>query len=171
MTPTSSPLDAITPLDPDRAQRREQAAATVDYFVFRLCGRAYALPPGSVELVAPAQTIVPVPTVPAHVRGVVHLRGRIIAVIDLAGALGVDGADAAVPGEARLVVMASRAHPFAFVADATLGIWAIAEGALIAGTDDGPIVHGRIEGPAGAATVIDPTVLLERVLGARGAAA
>jgi purine-binding chemotaxis protein CheW len=149
--------------DPDLAQPQARAIKTTDYFVFRLHARTYAVPPSSVESVAPVQRIVPVPTTGAHVRGVVHSRGRIIAVIDLAALLGIDDQ----PQEresARMIVVSAR-YPFAFIADATLGIWACADHTR--SNDDGPIVIGRIENGGEAATVIDAGAVIDRVVSLR----
>src|SRR5687768_12326421 len=122
--PDNQLLDETVARDPDRVRIDDEVVTYIDHFVFRLRGRCYALPPGSVEQVTPVQPIVAVPTVPPHVRGVVHLRGRIIAVVDLAALLGVDG-DPEPGGNPRLVVIGG-AQPFGFVVDGTLGIWAVA---------------------------------------------
>lgn len=151
--------------DPDRAQPKADAIKTSDHFVFRLQGRAYAVAPSSVESVAQMQRVVPVPTAGAHVQGIIHSRGRIIAVIALGALLGIDE-QAQLTDSARLVVVAAR-YPFAFVADATLGIWTCADGAQTRTTDDGPIVTGRIDHRGEAATVIDPNAVIERVVGSR----
>lgn len=158
-----APFDLDLLRDPDRAQPPADAIQTSDYFVFRLHGRAYAVAPGTVESVAQMQPIVPVPTAGAHVRGVIHTRGRIIAVIDLPALLGIDD-PAQLTESARLVVVSAR-YPFAFVADATLGIWSCADAAR--NTDDGPIVNGRIDHDGDAATVIDPNAVIERVVSLR----
>jgi purine-binding chemotaxis protein CheW len=157
--------DEVLGLDPDRPPQVEAIVAETEHFVFQLAGRTYTLPAASVELVAPPQTIVPVPTVPSHVRGIAHLRGRILAVIDLALVLGVEPDAAAGDADPRLVVMAASSHPFAFVADATRGIWTAPRDAINRGPDDGPIVRGRIESEGRAATVLDPAALLHRLLG------
>jgi purine-binding chemotaxis protein CheW len=162
--PTSQPLDDAQLRDPDRVSADEAPVTYIDHFVFRLCRRAYALPPGSVDLVAPVQALTPVPTVPAHVLGVTYLRGRIVAVIDLAALIGVEGRPEQ-GNDPRLIVVGGD-QPFAFVADGTLGIWSIA-GEPARMPDDGACVIGRVEGPDGAATLLDPVALLERLLDAR----
>jgi purine-binding chemotaxis protein CheW len=151
--------------DPDLAQPEASAIAATDYFVFRLRGRTYALRPSSIDLVSPMQPIVPVPTAGPHVRGVIHLRGRVIAVIDLASLLGIDDL-ASAHESARLIVVAGKT-PFGFVADATLGIWAFADDAQTRTTDDGPIVCGRIEDRGGAATLIDVRAIIDRIVSLR----
>ncbi len=140
------------------------ANPTTDYFTLALCRRVYALPPAHVEHVVPTQPIVPIPGAPAHVLGVVHLRGRIVTVVDLAGLLGIEGP--ASEGDPRLVVMTARAYVFAFQVDATLGLWPVI-GEMGAVASDGPLVIGRVAGATGAiATVLDPDAILDRILGA-----
>ncbi len=160
---SNAALDGDSLRDPDLAQPQEQAVSTTDYFVFRLNARTYAVTPSSVESVAPVQRIVPVPTVGAHVRGVIHTRGRIIAVIDLAALLGIDEAPAA-SESARMVVVSGR-YPFAFVADATLGIWACPDHTR--SNDDGPMVLGRIANGDEAATLLDAGAVIDRIISLR----
>lgn len=151
--------------DPDRTHSKVVESDATDYFVFRLCGRTYALMPGAIDLVAPTQPIVPVPTAGPFVRGVIHLRGRIIAVIDLAALLEIDTQPAPSDG-ARLVVIAASS-PFAFAVDTTLGLWAFARDAQTRTVDDGPIVCGRIEDRGGAATIIDTRAVFDRIVAMR----
>jgi chemotaxis signal transduction protein len=151
--------------DPDRQTPPVAALASTDYFVFRLRGRTYAMPPSSIELVVPMQPIVAVPTVGPHVLGVIYMRGRVIAVIDLPALLGLDDPQNADSSSRIAVVDASC--PFAFVCDATLGIWAFADNAQTRSSDDGPIVSGRIEDRGGAATLIDTSAVIARVMSLR----
>jgi purine-binding chemotaxis protein CheW len=151
--------------DPDRPHTKVGGNDSTDYFVFRLCGRTYALMPGAIDLVAPTQPIVPVPTAGPFVRGVIHLRGRIIAVIDLAALLEIDSAPS--PSEGSRLVVIAAASPFAFAVDTTLGLWSFARDAQTRTVDDGPIVCGRIEDRGGAATIIDTKAVFERVVAMR----
>lgn len=160
---SNAAVDADSLRDPDLAQPQAQAVSTTDYFVFRLHGRTYAVAPNSIESVAAMQRVVPVPTAGPHVRGVIHSRGRVIAVIDLAALLGIDNEPES-SESARMIVVSAR-YPFAFVADATLGIWACA--GLTRGNDDGPIVIGRIENNGEAATMIDARAVIDRVVSLR----
>ncbi len=152
--PSSSLLDPDRPVDPHPIE-------STDYFVFRLYGRTYALAPDCVELVAAVLPIVAVPTTGPHVRGLIYLRGRIIAVIDLAGLLGIEGPPLRAES-ARLVVL-DAPYSFAFAVDATLGIWEFAKDAQTRTIDDGPLVCGQIADRGGAATLLDPRAIVERV--------
>ena len=162
---SSETLDPASLRDPDRAQPHAAPIATSDYFVFRLRGRTYALAPSCVEIVVPLQPIVAIPTAGAHVRGVMYLRGRVIAVVDLVSLLGID--DGAQSNDPTRIVVVDAPCPFAFVADATLGIWAFADDAQTRTTDDGPLVSARIEDRGGAATLIDPRAVFDRVASGR----
>jgi purine-binding chemotaxis protein CheW len=163
--PATDMVDIETLRDPDRVQQHDTPTATSDYFVFRLRGRTYALAPSAVERVVPMQPLVTIPTASAHVRGVMYLRGRVIAVVDLAGLLAIDDQPAA-QDSARIVIVAAPS-PFAFVVDATLGIWAFADTALTRSNDDGPIVSGRLEDRGGAATLVDARAAFDRLVGVR----
>lgn len=152
-------------LDPDLVRPPTLVGEQTDIFAFRLCGRGYGLPAACVELVAPAQAPTPVPTVPLHVRGVVHLRGRILTVIDLAVVLGLGEAGLADERERRLVVIAAGQHPYAFLADTALGVRCVEASAVTTHvTDDGAMVRGRVDDGQGVITILDPEALLARLL-------
>lgn len=158
-------FDAEALHDPDRAEPQARASESNDYFVFRLRGRTYAMSPSSIELVVPMQPIVTVPTVGTHVRGVIHLRGRVIAVIELAALLGVD--DQPPLDETARLIICHTPCPFAFVAEATLGIWSLAGQMQARRAEDGPLVSGRIEDRGSAATLIDSRAVIDRVMSLR----
>jgi purine-binding chemotaxis protein CheW len=159
-------FDAESLRDPDRIEPVAAAIESTDYFVFRLRGRTYALAPSTVDLVVPMQPVVVVPTPGAHIAGVIYLRGRIIAVIDLAALLGIDDQPPS-HESARLIVLDAPCR-FAFVADATLGLWSFCNAAPSRSADDGPIVSGHIADRGGAATLIDPRAILEHLINLRG---
>lgn len=68
---------------------------------FRLCGRSFALPVSHVRGVHRAGQITPLPNSPAAVRGLTNLRGRVIAVIDLATQLGLGATE--IDGRCRIL--------------------------------------------------------------------
>ncbi len=53
------------------------------YVGVRLLDEPYGLPLDAVREAVPLHTIVPVPGVPAHVAGLVRIRGRVLALVDL----------------------------------------------------------------------------------------
>jgi purine-binding chemotaxis protein CheW len=158
-------------LDPDLLRPPAMAGAQTDIFAFRLSGRDYALPATAVELVAPPQAPTPVPTVPPHVRGIVHLRGRILTVIDLAVVLELD-TEAVDERDRRLVVVAADPHPYAFLVDATLGVRSVDDVDMHEPDelpDEGALVLGRVDDGHGVLTVLDPAALVAHMLASGGA--
>jgi purine-binding chemotaxis protein CheW len=56
---------------------------SVQMLVFEVGGRAHALEAASIEEIAAAVTITPIPGAPDSIEGVIDYRGRMIAVLDL----------------------------------------------------------------------------------------
>ena len=65
------------------ADTKQQEASEHTIAVFELNGEAYGVDTGVVREIARMQDIAPVPNTPAFIDGVMNLRGRIIAVVDL----------------------------------------------------------------------------------------
>jgi purine-binding chemotaxis protein CheW len=152
-------------LDPDaETTSAENPLVESVFFVVRLGSLAYALPPGVVEVVAPEQRPVPVPTAPSHVRGVVYVRGRIAVVVDLATLLGLDDAAAGDPAARRLVLVGVSGVGFAFVADEALGLWTCTGQPGLAEAADRP-VSGRFEHRGQVVAVLDPSSLVRCLAG------
>jgi purine-binding chemotaxis protein CheW len=151
--------------DPDAPVRTSAPAVEVAHFVFHLAGRAYALAPEHVELVAEVTRPVPVPTAPAHLRGVVHLRGRILTVVDLAAVLGLEPGTAGDPRDQRLLVVRLVDQPLAFVVDATAGVLSLPADALVRGDGSERVVAGRLTAGETTITVLFAPALLDAVLG------
>ena len=64
-------------------ERKEQSEATFHLVTFQLGNEEYGIEIASVQEIIRATDITPVPGAPAHVRGVINLRGKIIPVVDL----------------------------------------------------------------------------------------
>jgi len=78
------------------------------YLTFHLGDARYAVPVQVVREVIRIRTITPVPLMPAHVRGVINLRGTVLAVIDLRAKFAMDAIDY---GErACIVIFDLKAH-------------------------------------------------------------
>lgn len=71
---------------PQRSRTRRNATDT--YLTFALGDETFALPILRVREIIGITEITPVPRMPAHVRGVLNLRGKVIPVIDLRRRLG-----------------------------------------------------------------------------------
>ena len=59
------------------------AARPGRYLTFTLCRESYGLPVLSVREIIRLCPITPVPQMPAHIRGVINLRGKVIPILDL----------------------------------------------------------------------------------------
>jgi len=66
-----------------RNRLRLGRSAADKYLTFQLAGEHYGLPILKVREIIALPQVTPVPRLPAHVRGVVNLRGKVIPVIDL----------------------------------------------------------------------------------------
>jgi purine-binding chemotaxis protein CheW len=76
---SSSPAHPPTPA-PEAAGQAERVQ---EFLGFGLASESYALPLGSIREILKPPPITPVPRAPAHVPGIISVRGRIITVIDL----------------------------------------------------------------------------------------
>ncbi len=74
------------------------------YLGFRLGGETYGLAIGVVQEIAGMLPVTRVPGSPAHVRGVVNLRGRVVPVVDLRNLFGME----AVPETRRTCLVVCR---------------------------------------------------------------
>ncbi len=68
---------------PGRTRTTRSRSAADKYLTFVLGSEHYALPILKVQEIIGLLDITPVPRMPAHVRGVINLRGKVIPVIDL----------------------------------------------------------------------------------------
>lgn len=65
------------------AEKQDQTALLLHLVTFQLGREEYGVEIASVQEIIRATDITPVPGAPAHVRGVINLRGKIIPVVDL----------------------------------------------------------------------------------------
>jgi purine-binding chemotaxis protein CheW len=76
-------MDAIAVDERGTGAGFSAAALAGKYLTFSLGAEEYGLPVLKVREIIKVMDITPVPQVPAHVRGVINLRGKVIPVIDL----------------------------------------------------------------------------------------
>ena len=84
-----------------RDTTEERSDAAEGWISFRVAGRTLALPVSHIRGVHRAGHITPLPRAPRAVRGLTNLRGRVIAVIDLAAQLGLG--TTAIDGTSRVL--------------------------------------------------------------------
>lgn len=70
---------------------------TLEICVFRVGGHCFAIDSRSVAEVLSAATLAAVPLAPRGIVGLLHLRGRIVPVVDVSDPLGLPAGDAAAP--------------------------------------------------------------------------
>jgi purine-binding chemotaxis protein CheW len=109
----------------DALERRGQQAELPQeqpesWVVFALAGESYGLPVAAVQEILRAGTITRVPHAPAPVRGITHLRGRVLAVVDLRVRLGLP--PAALDERSRILVVDSRQRVLGLLVDAALQV-------------------------------------------------
>jgi purine-binding chemotaxis protein CheW len=129
--PSEAERDAIF------AQRAEALAAPIDTgeatdalpsLVFQLAGEAYAVPGWQVREVRPVGQLTPLPGAPAFVAGLINVRGRVVAALDLRPVFGLR-MDGATPNVVMLMaspggdvgVLASEAPALRWLREGDLG--------------------------------------------------
>ena len=86
-------MDAIAVDERGATAGFDAAALAGKYLTFSLGAEEYGLPVLKVREIIKVMDITPVPQVPAHVRGVINLRGKVIPVIDLRAKFGLPAQD------------------------------------------------------------------------------
>lgn len=125
--------------------------------------------PISVREIVPLAGVTPVPGAPAHVIGLVAVRGHVIAAFDPARFLGLaddEGARAAVAAYRPLLFMRAAAMQVGMVVDKVLGIRAIADDALkpvsvFQGRTIEPFVTAEHHGEHAVIALLDGDALVE----------
>src|SRR5438093_13018098 len=97
-------------------------AADARHVLFRAGGERFALPLEAVrEVVIPQPPFARVPRTAPGVRGAMNLRGRVLAVVDLASLVGLAGRPLAA-GQGQVVVLERDKRGFGLLIDAVLGV-------------------------------------------------
>ena len=136
------------------------------HVVFRVATERFALPLGSVrEVVLPQPPFARVPRCSEPVRGVMNLRGRVVAVVDLAALMGLP-AQQLEAGSGHVLILDQGKRTLGFLIGGVVGVEPLAP------IEDGPtgLVRGVAAASVGAVTVLGPEALAseaERLFGAR----
>lgn len=157
--------DADGPLRSGAGERVE----VTSYLCFRIGALRYALPARAVEEIVHAERPVPVPTAPPCFLGVVPLRGRVVAVADLAGLRGGVREQGHVwEREGRLVVFRAPGGLLALAADHAEGVRSLPRTELRPIEEEGSPawLAGRFDGGQSVVTLLDPDRLFEAFAGA-----
>lgn len=145
----------------EQAERLEQT----DYMVVAFGALRFGLPAAACREVLKLPRIVKVPRLPAHLPGIINLRGEIVAVTDLRPLLQL--AAGAPTGGFRLVVVAAGAMKTALLVERVEGLCAVADHrveALAEGVDHEArdLFRGKVEDAAGQLLLLDAVRLLAR---------
>jgi purine-binding chemotaxis protein CheW len=136
------------------------------HVVFRVASERYALPLAAVrEVVVPQPPFARVPRASEAVRGVMNLRGRVVAVVDLAPLVGLP-AQRLDTAAAHVLILDQGKRSLGFLVGAVLGVDAIPPPADPAGG----LVRGVAPATGGAVTLLGAEALTreaERLFGGR----
>ena len=136
------------------------------HVVFRVAGERFALPLGAVrEVVVPQPPFARVPRSSEAVRGVMNLRGRVVAVVDLAALVGL-AAQPLASGAGHVLILDQGKRALGFLIGGVLGV----EPLEPQGDGAPGVVRGVAAGRAGAVTVLAPEALAgeaQRLFGGR----
>lgn len=136
------------------------------HVVFRVASERFALPLGAVrEVVLPQPPFARVPRSSDAVRGVMNLRGRVVAVVDLAALMGL-APQRLEAGAGQVLILEHGKRALGFLIGGVLGVEPLAE------SEDGVpgLVRGVSPAGAGAVTVLSADALAseaERLFGGR----
>jgi purine-binding chemotaxis protein CheW len=133
--------------------------------LLRAGGERFALPLEAVrEVVNPQPPFARVPRAGAAVRGAMNLRGRVVAVVELAPLLGLPQ-DALGPAQGHVVVLDRERRTLGLLVASVLGVEAVA---ALEGPRADP-VEGVAQVAGSAVTVLDPDALERRAAALFGA--
>jgi purine-binding chemotaxis protein CheW len=136
------------------AARASPAPDGVRHVVFRVAAERYALPLDAVrEVVVPQPPFARVPRASEAVRGVMNLRGRVVAVVDLAALVGLPP-QALAAGTGHVLVLDRDKRALGLLVGAVLGVEPLPPPEPGAG-----LVRGVAASRAGAVTLLAPEPL------------
>jgi purine-binding chemotaxis protein CheW len=108
---------------------RPNEGATLDMLIVRLGEVQYALDMPALHSVQRADNLTRVPNVPAFIAGVLNVRGEVVAVLNLAAALGLPGSDrdgSAADGTAQVVLVEASQGRVGLLVDEVLRVQTVA---------------------------------------------
>ncbi len=128
---------------------------SVRHVLFRVARERYALPLEAVrEVVLPQPPFARVPRSAGAVRGVMNLRGRVVAVVDLAELMGLEPR-ALAAGYGQVVILERDKRSLGLLIAGVLGV----EPLTLAGEAEDGVVRGVATASMGAVTLLAPDAL------------
>jgi len=144
---------------------------SAQYLSFVLCGEEYAVNILRVKEIIEYDALTRVPTMPASVRGVINLRGRVVPVVDLAARFGLPESDITRRSCIIMVELtdAGQSMVVGLIADAVSQVLDLAAGDIEPPPSFGTTIHSRfIEGMAAAGKKFVILLDVDRALDASG---
>jgi len=150
-----------------RASRGEQDPAAADqrqFVTFVVRDLELGIPVMQCREVIRVSALTRIPEAPAHVRGVVNLRGRILPVVDMRRCLGFEALQPT--SRTRLVVVEAAGRFFALLVDRVLHILKLGSADIAPAAPDGlsPLAGSACTGRAAAGDATVHLIDVERVL-------
>jgi len=143
------------------------------FLVFESAGRRYACSLDAVREIVPLRAATRLPGAPAHVVGLINLRGRLLTVIDLAVYLGGREAGAGKDAVGSIVLVGSGARVVGVLVDEVRDVRLVADDAVERVTD-ATITPGAVRALArlddGIAVVLDTDAIVGNILQERAGA-
>ena len=118
-------------------------SAPMQVVVFTLGNETYALPVGQVREVLRPQPITPLPTAPPFVPGMIQLRGRMIAVVDLRRRFELPSVSAEGEQKSRIVIVRLPRSFVGLIVDGVQEVLTLPAGAIQPVPEAVPIALGR----------------------------
>lgn len=110
------------------AEDQKTSTELHDFVVFRLGTERYGIRSATTREVLRLPRVVPVPRLPGHIRGIINLRGQILAVTDLRPLLGLPQQE--LPQRAQLIVVEAAGLTTALLTEGVEGIRSIEVSAI-----------------------------------------
>ncbi|MCP5143038.1 MAG: purine-binding chemotaxis protein CheW [Chromatiales bacterium] len=142
------------------------------YLGFRLAGEEYAINILEVQEIKGCQPVTRIPNAPAHVRGVINLRGLVVPVMDMRSRFGMPRREDD-PGTVVIVVrvrLADGTRTIGLVVDAVTSVHELDKAGLQAAPDlgagvDADFIEGLVPLPEGMCILLDlPTLVRDGLL-------
>lgn len=140
------------------ANAQAAAATAADYVCFRLGHELYALPAAQTREAIALRDLVPLPGVPAHVRGLINVRSRIHCVVDLRRLWNAPATEGA--AVESVVLVEQDGVQFGIVADEVMGVRSIPADVVRSLPPDGSLNGRHLAGFADNVILLDLTALL-----------
>lgn len=140
------------------AEGEARAPARLRLVVFRAGGERFGLPLDAVrEVVVPQPIFARVPRAGSAVRGAMNLRGRVVAVVELAPLVGL-AADVLTPGQGNVIVLERDRRGLGILVAGVLGVEAV-EPPRAEPREAAALARGVVAVRGMAVTLLDPDAL------------